>query len=309
VNATGLVAAVLLNTKGALTLDQLHHTLQDPLDYLERRHTPMTDSAARLRTHDGVRAALNAVSHGHPVTRVDGGLEPVWMIRPEHEHQAAFYRNTTMHAFIETSIVQMALAYAARADGDRLQAFWIQALRLRDLLKFEFYFADSTAFREHIAEEMSWHDDWEKRVAAGGEAIKNLLRDTRPLTAAATLRPFIEAYLIVADVLRRHPVAHIDAKELTRRALGLGRQQLAQEKVRSNESVSTLLFATAQQVAADQDLLDPAAEDLDVRRAAFHTELRAILRDLGEVEHIAVEQFIDRDERRNHGRASSNRHP
>ena len=302
VNATGLVAAVLLNTSGAaLTLDQLHHTLQDPLDYLERRHTPMTDSAARLRTHDGVLAAVSAVSHGHPVTRVDGGLEPVWLIRPEHEHQAAFYRNTTIHAFIETSIVQLALAYATRADGDRLQAFWTQALRLRDLLKFEFYFADSTAFREHIAEEMSWHDDWEQRAAAGGGAIKHLLWDKRPLTAAATLRPFIEAYLIVADVLRHHPVAHIDAKELTRRALGLGRQLVAQEKVRSNESVSTLLFATAQQVAADQDLLDPAAEDLDVRRAAFHAELRAILRDLDEVEHIAREQFIDREEQRIHG--------
>ena len=165
--------AVLLNTSGAaLTLDQLHHTLQDPLDYLERTHTPMTDSAVRLRTHDGVLAAVSAVSHGHPVTRVDGGLEPVWRIRPEHEHHAAFYRNTTIHAFIETSIVQPALAYATRADGDRLQAFWTQASRLRDLLKFEFYFADSTAFREHIAEEISWHDDWEQRAAAGGERYR-----------------------------------------------------------------------------------------------------------------------------------------
>ena len=310
VNATGLVAAVLLNTSGAaLTLDQLHHTLQDPLDYLERRHTPMTDSAARLRTHDGVRAAVDALSDGHPVTQVDGGLEPVWLIRPEHEHQAAFYRNTMVHAFLETSIVQLAVAYAARADVDRLQAFWTQALRLRDLLKFEFYFADSAAFREHIAEEMSWHDDWEQRIAAGGEAIEQLLWDKRPLAAAATLRPFIEAYLIVADVVRHHPVAHIDAKALTRRALGIGRQHVAQQRLRSNESVSTLLFATAQKVAADRGLLDPAATDLDARRAVFHTELLTILRDLDKVEHIAREQFIDREKRRIHGRATSNRHP
>ena len=31
-------------------------------------------------------------------------------------------------------------------------------MRLRDLLKFDFYFADSAAFREHIAEEMAWHE-------------------------------------------------------------------------------------------------------------------------------------------------------
>ena len=162
VNATGLVSALLLTTRGrALTLDQLHHTLQDSLDYLERKQTPMTNSALRLRTADGVRAALDALSNGHPVTRVDGGREPVWRIAPEHEHEAAFYRNTIIHAFLETAIVELALAYAARADGDRLEAFWTQAMRLRDLLKFDFYFADSAAFREHIAEEMAWNDDWE----------------------------------------------------------------------------------------------------------------------------------------------------
>lgn len=117
-NATGLVSALLLTTSGvALTLDQLHHTLQDSLDYLERTKTPMTNSALRLRTTDGVRAAVDALSGGHPVTRVDGGREPVWRIAPEDEHQAAFYRNTLIHAFLETSIVELSLVHAARAQG------------------------------------------------------------------------------------------------------------------------------------------------------------------------------------------------
>jgi len=66
----------------ALTLDQLHHTLQDSLDYLEATQTPMTNSTLRLRTLDGVRAAVDAMSNGHPITRVDGGREPVWRIAP-----------------------------------------------------------------------------------------------------------------------------------------------------------------------------------------------------------------------------------
>src|SRR4029077_18843994 len=110
--ATALVAALLLTTRGvALTLDQLHHTLQDSLDYLERKQIPMTNSALRLRTADGVRAALDALSNGHPVTCVDGGREPVWRITPGDEHEAAFYRNTIIDAFLETAIVEMALAY------------------------------------------------------------------------------------------------------------------------------------------------------------------------------------------------------
>ncbi len=123
VNATGLVSALLLTTHGlALTLGQLHHTLQDSLDYLERKRTPMSNSALRLRTPEGVRSAVDALSNGHPVTRVDSGREPVWRIAPEDEHTAAFYRNSVIHAFLETAIVELALAHAGHAEGDRLEA-------------------------------------------------------------------------------------------------------------------------------------------------------------------------------------------
>ena len=297
VNATGLVSALLLATRGvALTLDQLHHALQDSLDYLERKQTPMTNSALRLRTPDGVRAAVDALSNGHPVTRVDSGREPVWYIAREDEHQAAFYRNTLIHAFLETSIVELALVYAGRAEGDRLEAFWSQAMRLRALLKFDFYFADSAAFRDHIAEEMSWHEHWESHVAAGGDEIDTLLRAKRPLIAGAMLRPYFEAYEIVADVLR-DALAKISEKDLTKQALGVGRQYVAQDRVRSNESVSALLFTTARQVAADQHLLEASA-DLDERRMAFLAELRGILGDMDNVEQFSREQFVEREVKR-----------
>jgi glycerol-3-phosphate O-acyltransferase len=304
VNATGLVSALLLATRGvALTLDQLHHTLQDSLDYLERKQTPMTNSALRLRTPEGVRAAVDALSNGHPVTRIDSGREPVWRITPEDEHEAAFYRNSIIHAFLETAIVELGLVYAARAETDRLDAFWDQVMRLRDLLKFDFYFADSAAFREHMSEEMSWHEEWEKHVAAGGEEVDMLLRAMRALIAPAVLRPYFEAYEIVADVLRDVP-AEISEKELTKLALGVGRQYVAQNRVHSNEAVSALLFATARQVAADQHLLEPA-EDLTERRMAFLAELRAILRDIERIEDISREQFVARETEQRRARQAS----
>jgi glycerol-3-phosphate O-acyltransferase len=294
INATGLVAGLLLTTNGiALTLNQVHHTVQDSLDYLDRKQTPVTDSARRLRTPDGVRAALDALSGGHPITRVDGGREPVWRIAAEHQHEGAFYRNTLIHAFLETSIVELALSYAARAGGDRLDAFWSQVMRLRDLLKFDFYFADSAAFRANVAEEMTWHPDWEAHVAAGGDEIEQLLYDKRPLMAHAMLRPFFEAYHIVADVLRDAP-AEISDKELTAKGLGVGAQYAAQSRVRSTESVSALLFATARQVVSDQGLLT-AAPDLSERRLAFVKELRAVLADMDRIDEISRRQFVERE--------------
>jgi glycerol-3-phosphate O-acyltransferase len=294
VNATALVSVLLLATRGvALTLGQLHHTLQDVLEYLARKQTPMTASALRLRTPEGVRLALDALSNGYPVTRVEGGREPVWRIASEHEHAAAFYRNSVIHAFLETAIVELALAHAAHAEGDRLEAFWAQAMRLRDLLKFDFYFADSATFRANVAAEMAWHEAWQAHVAAGRDEICMLLRAKRPLTSYAMLRTFFEAYEIVADVLRDAP-AFIDEKELTKLAMGVGRQYVAQGRVLSSEPVSTLLFATARQVAADQHLLE-SVPDLDDRREAFHAELKTILRDVDHVERIAREQFSERE--------------
>ncbi len=295
INATALVSAVLLATRGrALTLRQIHHTLQDSLDYLQRKKTPITNSALRLHSNEGVRAALDALSNGHPVTRIDGGHEPVWRIAPEQELEAAFYRNSLIHAFLETSIVELALMHASRApEGERVDAFWAQAMRLRALLKFEFYFAVSATFRANIAEELEWIDDWESQLDAGTEAVEALLRAKRPLMSSATLRPFLEAYEIVADVLCDAP-ADIGSKELTEAALGVGAQYAAQGLVRSNESVSALLFATARQVAADQQLLEPST-DLRDRRRAYLSELRSILADMERVHELNREQFYARE--------------
>ena len=230
-----------------------------------------------------------------------------------HENSRALYRETRriglkageLHAVIVAPLyltlpvwsrATLALAYASRAESDRLEAFWAQVMRLRDLLKFDFYFADSAAFRAHVAEEMSWHDDWESDVAAGGERIDAVLRVKRPTIAGPLLRPFFEAYQIVADALIDAP-ADISEKDLTAKALGLGQQYVAQGRVQSNESVSALLFTTARQVAADHHLLEPAA-DLEDRRTAFRNELRGILADMNTVDRYARKQFVARERSR-----------
>jgi glycerol-3-phosphate O-acyltransferase len=237
---------------------------------------------------------VDGLSNAHPVTRIDGGHEPVWRIAPERELEAAFYRNSLIHAFLETSIVELALVHAARApEGERLDAFWAQAMRLRSLLKFDFYFATSVTFRENLTEELEWNHDWQNQLAAGPEAVDALLRAKRPLMASAMLRPFFEAYEIVADVLCEAPT-DISDKELTKAALGVGNQYAAQGLVRSTESVSALLFATARQVAADQKLLQ-AGPDLRQRRRAYLHELRGILSDMDRVHGLATAQFYGRE--------------
>ena len=138
---------------------------------------------------------------------------------------------------------------------------------------------------------MTRHDpSWESLLRSGPAAADGLLAGMRPLVSHVVVRPFVEAYRLVADVLV-HDDTLVSDSEVVRRALGLGRQYVAQHRLRSSESVSALLFQTALQLAANRGLLEPGP-DLAERRGAFLAELRDLVRRLDQIENLAIQRYI-----------------
>ena len=83
---------------------------------------------------------------------------------------------------------------------------------------------------------------WERKLAAGGESIREMLRHFRPFSAHRVLRPFVEAYQIVGDHLeRRDPSQLFDEAGFTSECLGVGRQYHLPRRVHSAASVSAVL--------------------------------------------------------------------
>jgi glycerol-3-phosphate O-acyltransferase len=289
VTATALVTTILLAMQGAaLTFGQIRLGLADALDYLESRGVPQTASARALSGAEPVRATLDALRQGGLVTYTADGREPVWLIGPDHQLAATFYRNSLIHFLLDTALCELAVLRARDASSDPVGAFWAEIASLRDLLKFEFYFKDRDEHRRQVGEEMARHDPaWEDRLSSGPDA---LLAGMRPLVSHIMVRPFVEAYRIVADVLA-HDDLPDDAAEITRRALGLGRQYVAQHRLRSSESVSVLLFQTALQLARNRGLFEPG-DDLAARRADFLAELRNLARRLDQIEDLAIRRYI-----------------
>ena len=118
----------------------------------------------------------------------------------------------------------------------------------------------------------------------------------RPLVSHVLVRPFVVAYRIVADVLADDETlvagdGSAVRDEVIRRALGLGRQYVAQRRLRSAEVVSALLFQTALQLADNKRLLE-TGPDLAARRAAFLAELRNLVRRLDQIEDLAIKRSI-----------------
>ena len=216
-----------------------------------------------------MRRTLDALVESGVVTCFDEGPEPVWMIGPDQHLTAAYYRNTVIHFFVNGAIAELALLRAGE-DGvaERRREFWDEASRLRDLLKFEFFFAEKELFRGELRQELALHDPhWEERLGEGPEAIQALLPRLRPFNSHRVLRPFLEAYRVVGDALaRREPGAPFDEAAFLRSCLALGRQYLLQRRIHSAESVSQVLFGNALRLAQNRELLAPGGAEL--RRAA-----------------------------------------
>ncbi|MFZ0187442.1 MAG: glycerol-3-phosphate 1-O-acyltransferase [Streptosporangiaceae bacterium] len=295
VTATATITTILLAMHGTgLTFDEIRLALADGLSYLSSRSVPRTASAQALAAAGPVRATLDALVAGGLVTFVGDGREPVWLIGPEHQLGATFYRNSAVHFLLDTALCELAVLRARDDSTDPVGAFWAEIAWLRDLLKFEFYFREREEHRREISAEMSRHDpSWESRLRSG--AADALLAEMRPLVSQVIVRPFVEAYRLVADVLATEDVSPgvdtlADDAEVTRRALGLGHQYVAQRRLRSSESVSVLLFGTALQLARNRGLFDPGPE-LAKKRAAFLTELRDLLRRIDRIEDLALRRY------------------
>jgi glycerol-3-phosphate O-acyltransferase len=289
------VTLTLLGTGNrALTVDETLLAMRNLLDYVVRRKLPTTTELEDLEVADGVRRALAALESSGVVSCYDEGPEAVYAIERDQHHAAAYYRNSIAHFFMCGAISELALLTAAQADPQAAaDVFFAEALRLRDLLKFDFFFSDKESFQRELREELAFHHrDWEARLQAGGAEVRRMIQGIRPFSAHRVLRPFLDAYDVVADALARRGTAEpFDKDDFVDGCLRLGRQYLLQGRVRSPESVSKALFETALRLAANRDLVEPPPLEvagLAGRRRAFATEVQEARRRVEIVEALAA---------------------
>ena len=121
---------------------------------------------------------------------------------PSAHLEAAFYRNSVVHFLLNRAIAELVLVHVdEQRAADAVVDGWEEALRIRDLLKFEFFFARKREFEHELREELTLIDpDWERRAGEPGAAWEALER-ADVLLAPRVLASFLEAYLVVAERL------------------------------------------------------------------------------------------------------------
>jgi glycerol-3-phosphate O-acyltransferase len=224
------------------------------------------------------------------ITRYDGGPEVVYTIAPEHHAEANYYRNTTIHHFVNKAIAELALMHVVAFNQGITRAFWDEAERLRDLFKFEFFYAPTEEFRDQLREELRRYDtEWEDRLEDGTGYAQRFLTEITPLVAHTALLSFVEAYRVVADVLARMADdAELEEKECVSQSLAYGRQAYLQRRISSEASIGKLLFQNGYKLMANMGLTEGGNAALGQRRRQLSQDLRELAHRLEIVKTIAL---------------------
>ena len=284
VTTISLVTLALLGVDGwAVTAAHAQRVIEPLRRYVRQRELPGSETLAELETDAGTRETLETLVEHGVVERFDEGSEPVYRIGPDRELAAAFYRNVVIHWFVNRAIVELSLVAAAETapDEDAMTDALEEAFALRDLLKFEFFFAEKQEFRDELRAEVALIDPaWREKGGAGLQQLGGALADSGGLMADRILRSFLEAYYVVADRLAAHGGDAIDRDAFVRECLGVAQQYHLQRRIVSGEAVSAELFKTGLKLAANRGLLDAGGPEVKAGRAELARELHEVLRRL-----------------------------
>lgn len=282
ITVNALATLTLLGVDGrALTLGEVRTVLAPMLGYIDKRELPRGELDA-LRDEQGLAVVLEQLSLAKVVTVYRGGIEPVYSIEPGAHLEAAFYRNSAVHWFVNRAILELSiLAAVDNGDADALKTGWDEAFRLRDLLKFDFFFPDRGEFADQMVAEMLLVDpDWytHTRHDTLGSDILAKLTASGFTMAHRVLRSFIDAQLVVAERLAARDAGdEIDRKEFITECVAVGKQMMLQQRLHSPESVSTELFTSALKLADNYGLLETALDEEPAERSAEAAQRRADL--------------------------------
>jgi glycerol-3-phosphate O-acyltransferase len=257
-----LITMALLWADRALTVDQLLALLDGYARYVDARDIPVT--CRPITARGTVLRGLTSLERHGVVTRNDHGRDVVYLIQPEQRISAAYYRNAILHFFVIPAIVDLATGDDAGASHD-------DALALRDLFKFEFFFPEKGKFLAEVDAEAAVPD--------------------RPVTAPF-LRPFLEAYWVAAEALVAHGDTPVDRGTLTREAGGLAEQFLLQARIYCADAVSSSYMDGAVRLADHRGLLG-GGPDLTARRRDFADELHGLVRRVRVAQARAAARFLE----------------
>jgi glycerol-3-phosphate O-acyltransferase len=292
VTPTAVVSLALLGADRSLSIAEVLATVQPLASYITAGNWTVA-GAADLTNRSTIRWTLHQLVASGVVSVYDAGTEAVWGIGEDQHLVAAFYRNTAIHILVDRAIAETALLAASNipvGGADSLATVLDEALRLRELLKFEFLFSARADFERDLADELRLigTDVADTAEICGPADARRRLESADVLLAHLVLRPFLDAYHIVADRLAAYEDEPFEEKAFLTECLQVGRQWELQRRIANAESRSMELFKTALRLAEHRGLFDGDDRgDLAKQRQQFADEIATATSRVNEIAELA----------------------
>ncbi len=294
ITLTSLMSLSLLGAAPrAQTIDELQENMSALRVWAEHRDVKFT-SDFDDDEEEHMLSLIDNMVESELINRYDEGPEIVYAVAADQHLMASYYRNSIVHHFVPKAIAELALLEAAGADDDPKAVFWAEADRLKDMFKYEFFYVPTDEFHVEIRKELSFFDKkWEDRIDSR-EHVLSLLRSMKPLIAHSCLRPYVEAYRIMADVFARLPNNEtLDEKAAVSTAFKYGRQAYLQRRVSSKASIGQILFKNAYKVMLGYHIVEPGDADLVAKRKRVSQRFRTMSHRIDRIQALAMPIDID----------------
>jgi glycerol-3-phosphate O-acyltransferase len=277
----------------AQTIEELQSDMNSLREWSKGRDIRFT-SDFDDNNEDHMQELITNMVNSELINRYDEGPEIVYAVAADQHTMASYYRNTIVHHFVNKAISEMSLVAAATDNENPLAAFWREADRLKDMFKFEFFYEPTEQFHENIKKELNHYDEtWESSMG-DRHYVSRLLRNMKPLVAHCCLKPYIEAYRIVADVFAGMKATEtLDEKGLVAASFKYGRQAYLQRRISSKASIGEILFKNGYKLLDSYGVVEIGAEELVEKRKKISKDLRILSHRIEQIRTLAMPNDFD----------------
>lgn len=253
--------ALLEQGHRAISSNQLQEELEKLLAFIAIYGFAITTELVDM-DEERLELALQQLADTGAIEVAKEGIDVLYLVPHGGARIPAYYRNGLIQFFVTSAVGELALMSVRSNGASAIEEFRSEALRIRDLMKYEFFFEGSQPFIKLLEGQFDQRiSNWRARVQEGPSSIRAVLAQQPLLLGHGTLRPFIEAYLILCKSLSMIPEdKDVDTKRLVKRAVAVGQQGVLQQRVHCEESVSQAYFENAIKFANGRGILSGSAQ-------------------------------------------------
>lgn len=261
VTTTSLVCTSLLS-KYALSKKEIVRDVADLMQLIEsHKKDALVDRGLAIGA--SVQRALNLLMQKGIIRYQGGSLTSKYQVVNEQYMQATYYANMAAHHLYHRAFIELALLLSQEQEkSDRQLFFWTTIMELRDLFKFEFFYAQKPIFTKKIEGDLG-HFHKNPGINLRDDAINylQLLSKQKVLVAPVVLFPYLEAYKVIAQGLKQLETEYpFDENNFIDSCLALGGELQWKGKIQRVESVSKPFLVNGVRLAKNLKLI-PTQED------------------------------------------------